>query len=295
MKKVAFLTMDVETFFDTSCIAEKGIPYDGDYDAKQGFADFVDLLDSFGAKATLFLTDSVLDSWSDVISRCVGGGHELAVHALVHRSPVGQKVEDFVSEICQMRQKIQDKFGATVSGYRAPCFGITDEQLVALQNIGFRYDSSALNFKSAARSGNVDLSDFTKLSDCVYQKDDFWEIKPPVGKWLFGKIPVGGGAYLRMIPRFAAKSVLKNHLKIADSYVFYVHPFELTTCDYPQTKYLSAGERLFVNRGRKTYLGFVEELVKLLVQNGYEFNTMSNYVWQLSNKKATATQCDGRY
>ena len=293
MKKVAFLTMDVETFFDTSCIAEKGIPHDGDYDAKQGFADFVGLLDRFGAKATLFLTDSVLDNCSDLISRCACSGHELAVHALVHRSPLELNTKDFVSEICQMRQKIQDKFGVTAEGYRAPCFGITDEQLIALQNVGFRYDSSALNFKSAARSGNVDLSDFTKLSDCVYQRGDFGEIKPPVGKWLFGKIPVGGGAYLRMIPRLAAKSVLKRHIKKVDSYVFYVHPFELTTCNYPQTKYLSAGERLFVNRGRKTYLKFVEELLKLLVQNGYEFCTMGNYVCSLNNKKATAAQCDG--
>lgn len=278
MKKVAFITMDVETFFDTSCVAERNVPYDKNFDAKQGFVDFIALLDRYGVKATLFLTDSVLEPWADEIARCVKNGHKLAVHALIHESPIGYDKMRFCSDVAAMQTKIEQKFGVKAIGYRAPCFGTTDDMLNWLKEIGFVYDSGALNFKGAARSATANLQGFTELSDSVFRDGDFYEIKPPVGKWLFGKIPVGGGAYLRMMPWFLVKSILKRYVAKSASYVFYVHPFELTQNQYPQTAQLPFWDRVFVNGGRKSYIKKIERLLQMLVAAGYEFSSIEDYV-----------------
>ena len=57
MNKVAFITMDVESFYDTSCIKDKNIPSNDEYDCAEELDKFIDFLDE--RNVTLSATTSV--------------------------------------------------------------------------------------------------------------------------------------------------------------------------------------------------------------------------------------------
>lgn len=278
MNKTAFFTIDVETFFDTSCIRACNAPYREECDGKDGFSLFLALLEKYNIHATLFLTKTSIDKWSDEIERAKNNGHELAVHALVHESPVGYTDEKFVSDVCEMRDIIKSRFGVNPVGYRAPCFGLNDRLLKKLKELGFLYDSSALNYKKAIGAGNVDLSGFKSLNDIVYENGDFYEFKPQTARTFFGNIPVCGGGYTRLLPWNVIKPALRRTIDNSDGYLFYVHPFEMSAQKFPKYKDLKLTQKMFIDCGRKKYINRVEKIIGLLKENGYEFLSVAEYI-----------------
>ncbi len=281
MNKFAFFAMDVESFFDTSCVKEKCIPFDVRYDAEEGLNNYLALLEEYGIVATLFLTVDTAERWQNTLKTAVKCGHKLAVHALNHEDVTVFPDEKFLFEVTEAKKRIEDIFGCEIIGYRAPCFGISDQKAELLKVAGYKYDSSALNFKSAARSGNLSLEDYKKINDVVYEKDGFFEFKPCVAGSVFGKIPVSGGGYLRLAPQFVTRRALVGHVRKADAYMFYVHPFELCEGRLPEYKQLSLSERMFICRGRKYYVRTIRNLIEMLLQNNYDFVTMDDYLRRL--------------
>lgn len=281
MNKIAFFTMDVESFFDTSCVKEKCIPFNVDYDAEEGLNRYLSLLEEYGIAATLFLTVDTAERWQSTLKTAVKQGHKLAVHALDHEDVTCFSDEKFLFEVTEAKRRIEDRFGCEIIGYRAPCFGISDTKTELLKAAGYKYDSSALNFGRAARSGYLSLENYKKINDVVYEKDGFFEFKPCVANSVLGKIPISGGGYLRLAPRFVTRRLLAKHVKDADAYMFYVHPFELCAGRLPKYKELSLSERTFVCRGRKYYARIIRNLIEMLVQNNYDFVTMDDYLRRL--------------
>ena len=71
MNKVAFFTTDVESFFDTSCVREKGIRFDKNHDGAEGFAAYLSLLDEYDIRATLFLTVDTANRWQEILKKAL--------------------------------------------------------------------------------------------------------------------------------------------------------------------------------------------------------------------------------
>lgn len=283
MTKVAFMTMDVETLFDTSCLEEKQTPYEKEIDAKNGFIGYLRLLDNYGVKATLFLTGDTLNLWQKEILSAKDSGHEIATHALKHENVTKADNESFSNSVKEMAKITKNAFGATPKGFRAPCFGIDENKIEILKGLGYTYDSSALNYDKAMRSGYLDLSAYEKLNDVVYKKEGFYEFKPCVGKVLFKTLPVSGGAYLRVLPWFIVKNAVKRYIKKSDAYLFYVHPFEVVNERIPKNDKLTVFEKLYLKRGRKSYLKKIESIIKMLKNEGYIFQTMEKYIANCPN------------
>lgn len=284
MNRIAFFTMDVETFGDTNCVKDSGIPIDDAYDGKEGFENYLALLDKNGIKATLFLTGESALKWQTEIAVAKNDGHELAVHALIHESILDYDIDRFATSIVKMKDFMRKLFGVEACGYRAPCFGINDEKVSELKKIGLLYDSSALNYKMAAGSGSVSLGEYDEINNVVYKKDAFFEIKPCVAKTGIGEIPISGGAYMRLAPWWFIKSAIKRHIKEGKAYMFYVHPFELCTSDFSNTEELGFVNRMYVNRGRRKYLKRIEYIFSLLKKEGYRFSTISDYIKDINDK-----------
>lgn len=288
MTKVAFMTMDVETLFETSCLEEKKVPYEKEIDARRGFLDYLKLLEGYGVKATLFLTGDTLNLWQKEIVSAKDNGHEIATHALKHENVTKSDNESFTNSVKEMTKLTKDDFGVIPKGYRAPCFGINEDKIEILKELGYTYDSSALNYDKAMRSGYLDLSAYEKLNDVVYKKDGFYEFKPCIGKVLFKTLPVSGGAYLRVLPWFIVKSAIKRYIKKSDAYLFYVHPFEVVNERIPKSKELTIFEKLYLTRGRKSYLKKIESIIKMLKNEGYIFQTIEKYIANYQIRLTTA-------
>lgn len=283
MSKTAYFTVDVETLFEASCVGNRR--YDKTCDAKKGFVELLKTFESFGISATLFLTGETLEKWKDEIKFAALKGHELAVHAFEHKSVVGMSDEEFENSVKAMKRSIEENFQVLPIGYRAPCFGIDEGKIRTLEKLGFRYDSSALNFKKAMCSGSLDLTVFEKLDDSTYRRGGFYEIKPTIAKTLVGELPMSGGGYLRLMPWSFVKSELKKYFKKSDSYVFYVHPFEVIGEKIPKFDDIKPIERLYLKRGRKNYLKKIVEIIKTLKKYGYEFKTMGQSVKEYDIEK----------
>lgn len=265
--KVAFVTMDVESFYDTSCVKDKGIV--GNVSCAEQVDEYLSLLDEYNIKATLFVTVDFIDECKDALLRAIRCGHEIALHALVHETPKNYSADYFNECIARAKDIIFQELGVVVKGYRAPCFGIDEAKLEALKQQGFLYDSSALNHRTPYGGGRLNVAEFVKLSDSVYRDGNLFEVRTTT---------LSGGGYLRLLPWRCVKRRLDKYFKKSDSYVFYTHPFEIYQGAFPRMHSLSAGERMFVNRGRKDYLRKITYIFEQLQLNGFTFATISDYL-----------------
>lgn len=268
--KVAFVTMDVESFYDTSCIKDKGIQ--GNVTCAEQVDEFLSFLNEYNIKATLFVTVDFIKECKDALLRAIRDGHEIALHALVHETPKNYSADYFEECIARAKAIIFQELGVVVKGYRAPCFGIDEAKLEVLKKQGFVYDSSAHNQRTPYGGGRLNVGKFRKLNDSVYRDGSLFEVRPTT---------LSGGGYIRLLPWWMTKRRLDRCFKRVDSYVFYTHPFEIYQGQFPQMRGLSAVERMFVNRGRKDYLRKIRYIFEQLQLNGFAFTTVSDYLEKL--------------
>ena len=109
-----------------------------------GLRGTLDLLDEVKLKATLFV---IVDALKDadrraLVADAVRRGHRLGSHTLTHRflprlAPDEQRVE-----VAESRERLEQMFGAPVSGFRSPGFGTSDAIRGMVAEAGYRYDSS---------------------------------------------------------------------------------------------------------------------------------------------------------
>ncbi len=276
MNKIAFMTIDVESLYDSELLKDR-MKYDPKYSYECYLKDYIDLLNKYNIKGTLFILESSLEQSRDIIKYAIESGHEIALHGKYHTSPFEQTDEEFRTEIKETKESLEREFNIEIKGYRAPCFGIDDNKLEIIKNLGFKYDSSNLDFHLAKKSGNVNLDTFNKEYMYVAKKDNFYEFSLAKVKAYSGHMPVSGGGYIRLVPWFVMKYYIKKYFKKADSYVFYVHPFEIGKGKIPNIKGLNWKERLYLRIGRRQYLRKIEYLIKLLNKKGFEFKAMGSY------------------
>ena len=275
-KKYAVFTMDVETFADTECIKSAGIHVDADL--LDGFDEYIKIMDRHGIKNTLFTIGELAPKIADRLKPCIANGHALAMHSYAHVAPMTESVEQFREKIRQAKEQMRALFGVDVVGFRAPCFSMDKARLDVLQELGFRYDSSHLNFLPARHTVKLDLQDFQRLRRGIFRHGDFYEFGLSRGK-IFGKpFPISGGGYTRLGPWAFTKTVLRNYIRKNDFYVFYLHPFELTRQKIPSLRQLRSYDQYYIKQGIHTYGKRIERIIRLLKRHGYEFVTFERLV-----------------
>ena len=271
MNKIAFMTIDVESLYDSELLKDR-LQYDSKYSYECYLKNYIDLLNKYNIKGTLFLLESSINNSREIIKYAIENGHEIALHGKNHTSPFELTDEDFKNNIISAKNNIEHEFNVEIKGYRAPCFGIDNNKLKIIRELGFKYDSSNLDFHLAKKSGKVDLTDFDKDDN-----NNFYEFSLAKVKAYSGHMPVSGGGYIRLVPWFVMKYYLKKFFRHTDSYVFYVHPFEIGKGKIPNFKDLNWKEKLYLKIGRKTYLKKIEYIIKTLKKKGFEFKAMKDY------------------
>lgn len=265
MNKVAFMTMDVESFYDTSCIQRSKMEIDEQYDCASEIERFINFLDERNIKATFFLAVSFLPRCKDILLKAIENGHEVALHCLAHEKVKNESVEEFEANIKKAKQIIKDELGIEIKGFRFPCFKYKQEYMDVIKKNDFVFDSSDVGSKKP----------LSKVINNVVSCDNgFYEFAPAGANF----INLSGGGYLRLLPgNFYKKKIIK-YFKNNNAYLLYLHPFEIYEGEFPKLKGVNFIEKMYVNRGRDTYLKRIEEIINLLKEENYEFYTMSDYI-----------------
>jgi polysaccharide deacetylase family protein (PEP-CTERM system associated) len=185
------------------------------------------LLADAEVKATFFIL-----AWNAVrhpeLPRVIAAaGHEIASHGYGHALAYEIGRDSFRQDVERSKKLLEDITGTPVVGYRAPSFSITTRSLWALDvllDLGFEYDSSIF-----------------PVSDPLYGIPGARRFPFPVTRngrtltefpiatvmWAGRTFPVGGGAYLRLLPYRYTRWGLRRLEREQRPGIMYVHPWEL--------------------------------------------------------------------
>ena len=225
------ISVDVEDYFQVQAFA--GVIHRDSWSGypsrvEQNTARLLDLFSELNVKATFFVLGWVADHFPRLVHRIVEEGHEPACHSYWHRLIYGLTPDQFRRDTLRAKNAIEQAAGMQIYGYRAPSFSITPRSIWALdilRELGFSYDSSiypirhdVYGFQDAPRSPfrlQTSVGDLLEFPLATF--------RAPVGAIL----PVGGGGYLRILPRWYTRAGIQSAWREGLTVVSYVHPWEL--------------------------------------------------------------------
>lgn len=223
------------------------------------------LLDRHGVKATCFFLGEIAEKHPDLVRRLHGEGHEIACHGMSHvplwaldAKAFERDLESFLALLARIVP------GIAIRGHRAPTFSLsakTQWALPILQAHGFRYDASLFPARVPGNSlyGVARAPRFpyrVSLEDLMKEDASSGLVEFPNAVLSVGglPLPVGGGFYMRAMPRWLLSAALEQ-MNRTGPFSLYVHPWELD----PSTPRVPLG----IKNGLITYHGIDSALEKL--------------------------------
>ena len=221
----------------------------GHPDAGRGYryiAACLELLARRRITATFFWVAEYARRHPDLLRRVASAGHEIGCHGLTHTAKLDARTKRphftnaaFVERTTQARAILQDLCGHAVIGYRAPNAYVSGAMLDALEDLGFRYDSSvsvnSLYNKTDSRLAGVTTRPYYPARGelaCGNSRRGLVEFPWPYFDLLGFKMQSAGGPFLRMfgstlIVRGITQSLRRGHT------VFYFHPIDICIEAFP--------------------------------------------------------------
>ena len=98
----------------------------------------LDMLDTFGWKATFFCLGSQAEKAPGMITELVDRGHELGVHGQTHRSHLRRTAPDVVRDVRDARARLEDLSGRSLEWFRPPYGGLSAASLIAAHRLDLR-------------------------------------------------------------------------------------------------------------------------------------------------------------
>ena len=230
----------------------------------------LDLFDRHQVKGTFFVLGWVARQHPQLIARIISRGHEVGCHSFLHRLVYDLTPSQFREDTQRAVQAIEEACGITPRAYRAPSYSITQRSMWALEILvecGFTHDSSIYPI-AHDRYG---IPGFGSQARTLITPSGAIVEVPIATVKLYGGAgaPVGGGAYLRLLPyRYTAAGIRLINRQEGQPACMYFHPWELD----PEQPHLARG---WVSRLR-TYAGLrsmPHKLDRLL--SDFEFTTLA--------------------
>jgi len=180
------------------------------------------LLDELGVRATFFVLGMTAEQYPDLVREAASRGHELASHGYEHERVHDQSPETFRADLERGLEALEEAAGVRAVGYRAPAFSITRDTPWAydvLAELGFEYDSSQYDSPRIPR--RITPVPRTPYRLRLESGAELWEL--PVAA---GRLPVGGGAYWRVLPAAVIARSLRGLVEQGAAPALYFHPYE---------------------------------------------------------------------
>jgi polysaccharide deacetylase family protein (PEP-CTERM system associated) len=222
------LSVDVEDYFHTEAmtlVAPRRRWESFSSHVEANTLALLELFERYDVKATFFFLGWVAEKYPDLVRQAHRSGHEIGCHSYWHRRVSSLTPAEFQEDTYRAKAVIESVTGTAIYGYRAPSFSITGSVTWAygiLEELGFQYDSS-LNPVHHPLYGN-----HTAPRHPFRVGKELLELPIATWKVMGQNIPVGGGAYLRILPyalvNAGVKSINSEEHRPA---VLYLHPWEI--------------------------------------------------------------------
>jgi polysaccharide deacetylase family protein (PEP-CTERM system associated) len=190
----------------------------------------LDMLAETNNKATFFILGMLADYRPDLVKRIAAQGHEIGIHGQNHEAMFTLTRDKAGKDLAQSLDLVQNITGQKVYGYRAPFFSVLKENLYVLEllsELGLEYDSSIFPIK-LPRYG----IDGFNPDNILYQLPNGRQLVelPLTYATYFGKkLPVAGGGYIRLMPKWMVNSVYRKLNREGVNPMVYMHPYEFDT------------------------------------------------------------------
>lgn len=222
------ISVDVEDYFHTEAMSAAAPRSSWETFSPHVEANTVALYEIFAqyqVKATFFFLGWVVERCPKLVRMATELGHEVGCHSYWHRPVFQMTSQEFWDDTYRARNSIQDITGKAVPGYRAPNFSINPSVPWAypiLEELGFRYDSSVYPIHHQFYGNH------TGSRSPYWVRQGLMELPVATWKVLNQNLPVGGGAYLRLLPYALVKHGVRS-INQSESMpaVLYLHPWEI--------------------------------------------------------------------
>jgi polysaccharide deacetylase family protein (PEP-CTERM system associated) len=229
----------------------------------------LDLLGRFNVKSTFFVLGWVAEHHPHIVQQIQTAGHEIGCHSYAHQLVFDLTPDEFARDTKRAVKAIEDACGTTPRSYRAPSYSITRRSLWALEILaecGFTHDSSIYPV-SHDRYG---IPGYCRHAHVLNTPAGPLVEVPVATVQLAGQrvCPVGGGAYLRLLPyRYTGAGIRRiNHVENEPACIYF-HPWELDDKQPRLTEGLLARIRTYT--GLRT---MANKIKRLLTE--FRFGTM---------------------
>jgi polysaccharide deacetylase family protein (PEP-CTERM system associated) len=238
------------------------------------------LLDELGTRATFFVLGITAERYPDLIREIAAGGHELGCHGYAHLRVHEQTPEEFRRDVERCAELLEQLGGRRPLGYRAPAFSITRDTpwaYEALAELGFRYDSSQYDSPRIPRRIRPVPTTPYRLE--LPSGREIWEFPITVWRVRGRSVPIGGGAYWRVLPAPLLRRALRQ-VAAENAYpVLYFHPYELDPrplraalpeSPTPRQRLLAAWKSVQRNPGRQRVADRIRAIAQEFPPASYE-------------------------
>jgi len=282
MNRICMLSFDVEDYFQVDNL--KSVIKRSEWDRKtlrveENTERILNILDKYETKATFFVLGWIAEKVPNLISKIHKAGHEIASHGYSHDLIYTLSEGEFREDIRRSKRLLEEITEEKVFGYRAPNFSITERALDILKEEGFLYDSSLFPSMMHDRYGKVATVSLDEKVGVEQARENLCEVLIPTLHFYGKRIPWGGGAYFRILPYRIYKAGVKRILSSRDSFVFYLHPWEIDP-EQPKIKGVRLNYRIrhYIGQNRAEYK--LDSLIR-----DFEFTTIIDGLKLLNNSQ----------
>lgn len=226
------LTVDVEEYFHPAEVQAFANPREWMQNPSRianEIETILELLGHHGVKATFFVLGWVAEHQSRVVRMIREAGHEIGCHSYWHRLIYLLTPGEFRRDTERAVAAIEDACGVTPTAYRAPNYSITRDSLWALDilaSCGFTHDSSIYPI-AHDRYG---IPGFDRHAGILLTPSGpILEVPAAAARlWRGAVTPVGGGAYLRLLPYcYTSAGIRRINRMEGKPACIYFHPWEI--------------------------------------------------------------------
>ena len=237
----------------------------------------LELLTKYNVSATFFTLGYIADLYPELIERIVSLGHEIASHSYSHIDLRKKSKDQIECDIKKSISSLEKVSGNKISGFRAPFFSISQNNLDSFNIIKkyFKYDSSIFPAKTPLYGiSSAPRFPYKLSSESPLEKNsngELLEIPPSTLKLpLYGNLPIAGGFYLRFLPLSLIKYGINKLNKIEQPAMFYIHPKDL---DVNMPKIHSYSWHYYYNlkNGKNKFESILKNFKFSSVQEAYSF------------------------
>jgi polysaccharide deacetylase family protein (PEP-CTERM system associated) len=198
----------------------------------------LDLLERHNTRATFFVGE-LIERYPEVVRDIDASGHEIGCHTMTHTNLWDLDATSFAGELDSFRGALDSLLpGCRSIGFRAPMFSLdkrTCWALPVLKDAGYRYDSSIF----PAGTGYYGMAEapcapIVPLDDPGKADVSAQEIPVSILPLWKLRVPVAGGAYMRLMP-YALFERLLRVVARRRPIVLYAHPWEFHS-DTPRVR-----------------------------------------------------------